>query len=84
MATAPDLEESVKLQSSDGQVFEVPIQVARVSRALSIMLAGKRERVVVGVVYLPGLELGHHPDDLIPLPNVNSSILRKVSSMHAL
>ena len=35
--------ELIKLQSSDGDVFEVPIQVARVSRTLSTMLAGQAE-----------------------------------------
>lgn len=54
--------EFVKIQSSDGEVFDVPIKVAMVSRTLSVMLT----------------DLGHQPDDLIPLPNVNSSILRKV------
>lgn len=32
--------ELVKLQSSEGETFEVPIEVVKVSRTLSIMLAG--------------------------------------------
>ncbi len=35
--------ELIKLQSSEGEIFEVPIQVARVSRTLSTMLAGQLE-----------------------------------------
>lgn len=57
-----EVEEMVKLQSSEGEVFQVPIKVAKVSRTLAVMLT----------------DLGHQPDDLIPLPNVNSSILKKV------
>ena len=30
----------VKIQSSDGEVFDVPIKVAMVSRTLSVMLKG--------------------------------------------
>ena len=31
----------VKLQSSEGEVFEVPLEVAKVSRTLSTLLAGE-------------------------------------------
>ena len=33
--------ETVKLQSSEGKTFEVPLEVAKVSRTLSVMLEGK-------------------------------------------
>ena len=31
----------VKLQSSEGKTFEVPLEVVKVSRTLSVMLEGK-------------------------------------------
>ena len=33
--------EQVKLQSSEGEVFEVSLEVAKVSRTLAIMLEGE-------------------------------------------
>jgi len=54
----------IKLQSSDGEVFDVPVAIARCSLTIKTMLE----------------DLGMEDDveEVIPLPNVNSAILRKV------
>ncbi|XP_064395712.1 S-phase kinase-associated protein 1-like [Halichondria panicea] len=52
----------VRLASSDGEVFVVSITAARTSRMLATMLD----------------DLGHEPDDVIPLPNVTSRLLKKI------
>lgn len=55
---------NIKLQSSDGEIFEVEVEVARMSITLRTMLD----------------DLGIEEDDGEPIPvqNVNSAILRKV------
>ena len=55
---------NIKLQSSDEEIFEVDVEVARMSVTLRTMLD----------------DLGIEEDDGEPIPvqNVNSSILRKV------
>ncbi|KAF7494291.1 S-phase kinase-associated protein 1 [Sarcoptes scabiei] len=55
---------NIKLQSSDGEIFEVDVEVARMSITLRTMLD----------------DLGIEEDDGEPIPvqNVNSAILRKV------
>lgn len=55
---------NIKLQSSDGEIFEVDVEVARMSNTLRTMLD----------------DLGIEEDDGEPIPvqNVNSAILRKV------
>lgn len=52
----------IKLQSSDGKVFEVDVDVAMVSLTLKGMLDA----------------LGVDDDDVVPLPNVNAEVLEKV------
>ncbi|CAI8058061.1 S-phase kinase-associated protein 1 [Geodia barretti] len=52
----------IRLQSSDGKTFAVPVEVVRVSRTIDTMLK----------------ELGAEPEDVIPLPNVHSRILNKI------
>ena len=47
MAESRDVSEVVKLQSSEGKIFEVPMEVAKVFRTLSIMLQGKIHGCVV-------------------------------------
>ena len=53
---------AVKLQSKDGDVFVVKAEVAKVSRTIATMLE----------------DLGYEANDIIPLPNVETRILKKV------
>jgi hypothetical protein len=79
--SGPGPGDCVRLLSSEGEVFQVPVRVAKVSRTLATMLAGNQLVGVGGdvlVMSLLRLDLGHQSEDLIPLPNVTSSILRKV------
>ncbi|KAL1509884.1 hypothetical protein ABEB36_004555 [Hypothenemus hampei] len=54
----------IKLQSSDGEVFPIDVEIAKMSTTLKTMLE----------------DLGMEDDDdeIVPLPNVNAAILRKV------
>ncbi|CAD7679092.1 unnamed protein product [Nyctereutes procyonoides] len=55
---------SIKLQSSDGEIFEVDIEIAKPSVTIKIMLED--------------LEMNDEgDDDPVPLPNVNAAILKK-------
>jgi len=54
----------IKLKSSDGEVFEVDIEVAKQSVTIKTMLED--------------LGVGEANDEVVPLPNVNSTILKKV------
>ena len=61
----PDTIPSIKLQSSDGEIIEVDIEIAKQSVTLKTMLE----------------DLGmsdEGDDDPVPLPNVNVAILGKV------
>ncbi len=46
-----EVEEMVKLQSSEGEVFQVPIKVAKVSRTLAVMLTGTMVTMVPDAAY---------------------------------
>lgn len=56
----------VKLQSSDGELFEVEIDVIRMSNTIKTMLEDL------------GVEEEDNESETIPLPNVSAAILRKV------
>ena len=53
---------SIQLQSSDGEVFPVDVEIAKQSVTIKSMLD----------------DLGMKEDEVIPLKNVNAAILRKV------
>jgi len=55
---------NIKLQSSDGEVFDIDVEIAKQSITIKTMLDDL------------GMEEGD--DEIVPLPNVNAAILRKV------
>ena len=55
---------SIKLQSLDGEVFEVDVEIAKQSVTIKTML--------------DDLGVNDDDDEAIPLPNVNAAILKKV------
>ena len=81
----------VRLQSSDGEFFRVTVPVARISRTIATLLDG----LCVYILKLCKAKASHEPScvlcfcaelgceegDVIPLPNVNSRILKKVILM---
>jgi S-phase kinase-associated protein 1 len=56
---------TIKLQSSDGQIFPVDIEIAKTSETLKTMLED------LGIT-------DETENEIVPLPNVNSEILKKV------
>jgi len=56
----------IKLQSSDNEIFETDIAVAKCSGTIRTMLEDL------------GIDEANSEDEVVPLPNVNSAILRKV------
>jgi len=55
---------NIKLQSSDGEIFEVDVEIAKLSVTIKTMLED--------------LGMDEEDDEAIPLPNVNAAILKKV------
>merc|ERR1739844_495840 len=55
---------TIKLQSSDGEVFEVDVEIAKQSVTIKTMLED--------------LGMDEDEDEPVPLPNVNAAILKKV------
>lgn len=56
----------IKLQSHDGEVFEVDVEIAKQSVTIKTMLEDL------------GMEENEEDDEPVPLPNINAAILRKV------
>lgn len=54
----------IKLQSSDGEIFEVDVEIAKASVTIKTMLED--------------LGMDEEDDEVVPLPNVNGTILKKV------
>ena len=54
---------SIKLQSSDGEIFPVDVEIAKQSVTIKTML---------------DLGMDEGDEELVPLPNVNAAILKKV------
>jgi len=54
---------SIKLQSSDGEIFPVDVEIAKQSETIKTML---------------DLGMDEGDEELVPLPNVNAAILKKV------
>ena len=58
---------TIKLQSSDGEVFPVDVDIARQSVTIRTMLED--------------LGMEEEEDEAVPLPNVNAAILKKVNKL---
>ena len=81
---------NIKLQSSDGETFEIDIEIAKQSVIIKTMLEGLHylPSCYIVVMYIwtcmkiifPSADLGMDDDEeeAVPLPNVNSAILKKV------
>lgn len=55
---------SIKLSSSDGEVFTVEVEIAKQSNTIKTMLED--------------LGMDEEDDEAVPLPNVNAAILKRV------
>ena len=57
---------SIKLQSSDGEIFPVDVEIAKQAVTIRTMLEDL------------GMDDNEDEDEVVPLPNVNAAILKKV------
>ena len=55
---------SIKLQSSDGEIFPVDVEIAKQSVTIKTMLED--------------LGIDEDEEEIVPLPNVNAAILKRV------
>lgn len=55
---------NIKLSSSDGEIFEVDVEIAKQSNTIKTMLED--------------LGMDEEDDEAVPLPNVNAAILKRV------
>ncbi|CAF1155706.1 unnamed protein product [Rotaria sordida] len=55
-------EHKIKLQSNDGDIFDVEVEIAKLSITIKTMLE----------------DLSMNEEEIIPLPNINSAIFKKV------
>ena len=72
---------SIKLQSSDGEIFPVDVEIAKQSVTIKTMLEdlGMDEEVRVWKHVGQILQFDIFQDEeVVPLPNVNAAILKKV------
>ena len=72
---------SIKLQSSDGEIFPVDVEIAKQSVTIKTMLEdlGMDEEVRVWKHVGKILQFDIFQDEeVVPLPNVNAAILKKV------
>ena len=63
-SSPPDTMPTIRLQSSDGEVFPVDVDIARQSVTIKTMLED--------------LGMDEEDEEVVPLPNVNAAILKKV------
>ncbi|XP_063581895.1 S-phase kinase-associated protein 1-like [Pongo abelii] len=64
VSLTPNTVPSIKLQSSDGEIFEVDVEIAKQSVTIKTMLED--------------LGMDDEGDDPVPLPNVNAAVVKKV------
>ena len=55
---------SIQLQSSDGEIFKLDVEIAKLSNTIKTML--------------DDLGIDEDEEEIVPLPNVNAAILKKV------
>ena len=58
---------NIQLQSSDGEIFKVEVAIAKQSNTIKTMLED--------------LGMDEEEEEIVPLPNVNAAILKKVKSI---